>query len=115
LIVAARKAGLVAAALNARLARIGEVPFSSGRKLMTTIHIDAETGSRLLVLTRSAPDILLARCSHELVGEETGPLTVERRAELLMTNEELAGEALRTLGGRLPAASNRGLWRGTVR
>src|SRR4029434_1143492 len=40
LIVAARKAGLEDAALAARFARVGEVPFSSERKLMTTIHTD---------------------------------------------------------------------------
>ena len=42
LIVAARKAGLEAEALDARFARIGEVPFSSERKLMSTVHTDAE-------------------------------------------------------------------------
>ena len=38
LIVAARKAGLDGDALEARFARIGEVPFSSERKLMSTVH-----------------------------------------------------------------------------
>jgi Ca2+-transporting ATPase len=98
LIVAARKAGLMAAALDARLARIAEVPFSSERKLMTTIHLDTESGGRLLALTKGAPDILLARCSHEFVGGESSPLNVERRAEIRAANEQLAGEALRTLG-----------------
>ena len=98
LIVAARKAGLEAEALDARFARVAEVPFSSERKLMSTIHSDAERQERLLALTKGAPDVLLARCSHELVGEEARPLTAERRAEILANNEELAGEALRTLG-----------------
>ena len=98
LIVAARKAGLEDEALDARFARVAEVPFSSERKLMSTIHTDAERQERLLVFTKGAPDVLLARCSHELVGEETRPLTAERRAEILKINEELAGEALRTLG-----------------
>ena len=98
LIVAARKAGLEDEALDARFARIGEVPFSSERKLMSTVHSDAERQERLLALTKGAPDVLLARCSHELVGEEARPLTAERRAEILANNEELAGEALRTLG-----------------
>ena len=98
LIVAARKAGLEGKALDARLERVGEVPFSSERKLMSTVHSDAEQEERLLVFTKGAPDILLARCSQELVGEETRPLTAERRAEILKTNEELAAEALRTLG-----------------
>ncbi|MCI0535713.1 MAG: cation-translocating P-type ATPase [Verrucomicrobiales bacterium] len=98
LVVAARKAGLEDEALDARFERVGEVPFSSERKLMTTIHTDAERQQRLLVFTKGAPDVLLARCSQELVGEETRPLTAERRAEILKVNEDLAGEALRTLG-----------------
>jgi len=97
LIVAARKAGLEAEALNARLERVGEVPFSSERKLMSTVHTDAEQEERLLAFTKGAPDVLLTRCTQELVGDEIKPLTVERRAEILKSNEELAGEALRTL------------------
>lgn len=97
LIVAARKAGLEAEVLNARLVRIGEVPFSSERKLMSTVHSDTEEEERLLAFTKGAPDVLLARCTQELVGDEIKPLTEERRAEILKSNEELAGEALRTL------------------
>jgi Ca2+-transporting ATPase len=97
LIVAARKAGLEEAALDARFARVAEVPFSSERKLMSTVHSDAEREERLLALTKGAPDVLLARCSHELVGEMARPLTAERRAAILAVNETLAGEALRTL------------------
>ena len=98
LIVAARKAGLKAATLEARFERVGEVPFSSERKLMTTVHTDADQQKRVLVFTKGAPDVLLARCSQELVGEETRPLSDGRRAEILQANEELAGQALRTLG-----------------
>ncbi|MGE5110077.1 MAG: cation-translocating P-type ATPase [Acidobacteriaceae bacterium] len=98
LLVAARKAGSEAETLAARFERIGEVPFSSERKLMSTIHTDAERQGRLLVFTKGAPDILLSRCSLELVGENRRPLTDERRKEILATNEELAGRALRTLG-----------------
>jgi len=98
LIVAARKVGLDAERLEARFERIGEVPFSSERKLMSTIHIDADTQERLLVFTKGAPDVLLARCTRELVGEETRSLSEARRAEILRASEDLAGEALRTLG-----------------
>jgi len=98
LLVAARKAGLEASVLEERFERVGEVPFSSERKLMTTIHTDAEQQDRVLVFTKGAPDILLARCSQELCGGERRPLTSERRAKILHTNEELAGGALRTLG-----------------
>ncbi len=98
LITAARKAGLQNEALNARFQRIAEVPFSSERKLMSTVHTDTERQERVLALTKGAPDVLLVRCSQELVGDETRPLTSERRTEILKTNEELASDALRTLG-----------------
>jgi len=98
LLVAARKAGLQDAALDARFERVGEVPFSSERKLMTTVHTDADRQERLLVFTKGAPDILLQRCSQELVGVEPRSLTDEQRAAIAQTNEELTGEALRTLG-----------------
>ena len=97
LLVAARKAGLEPAALDQRLPRVGEVPFSSERKLMSTIHRDTKEGHSL-VFTKGAPDVLLARCNFERVGVERRPLTPERRAEILASNEELAGQALRTLG-----------------
>lgn len=98
LIVAARKAGVDNQALKGRFERIAEVPFSSERKLMSTVHTDADRQERLVVFTKGAPDVLLARCSQELVGEESRPMTPERRAQILRTNESLAGEALRTLG-----------------
>ena len=98
LIVAARKAGLEDEALDARFARIAEVPFSSERKLMSTVHSDAERKERLLAFTKGAPDVLLDRCTHEMVGETARPLTAERRAAILRQNENLAGQALRSLG-----------------
>ncbi|MGH2822230.1 MAG: cation-translocating P-type ATPase, partial [Thermoleophilaceae bacterium] len=98
LLVAARKAGLRSEALDERLPRVGEVPFSSERKLMSTIHRDTEQQHRGIVFTKGAPDVLLTRCSFEAVGENRRPLTAARRAEILQLNETLAGEALRTLG-----------------
>jgi Ca2+-transporting ATPase len=74
------------------------VPFSSERKLMTTIHTNAKTPQSLRVFTKGAPDVLLAHCSHELIGADTRALDEPRRAEILQVNEGLAREALRTLG-----------------
>jgi Ca2+-transporting ATPase len=96
LLVAARKIGLRPEALEARLPRVGEVPFSSERKLMSTLHHDNERQQRV-VFTKGAPDVVLTRCRSELLGNEPRPLTAERRAEILRTNDGLAGEALRTL------------------
>ena len=97
LLVAARKAGLASDSLDARLPRIGEVPFSSERKLMSTIHRDQEK-DRAIVFTKGAPDVLLGRCAFEVVGDGRRPLTDARRREIESANESLAGEALRTLG-----------------
>ena len=111
LIVAARKAGLESEALGARFVRVGEVPFSSERKLMSTIHTDAQRQERLLALSKGAPDVLLARCSQELVGDETRPLTTERRRDIARINEELAGDALRTIGVAFRSVPRDGLAR----
>jgi Ca2+-transporting ATPase len=97
LIVAARKAGLGPEALEARFARLAEIPFSSERKLMSTVHRDAERPERLVAFVKGAPDVLLARCSAELVGEEAQALTPERRAVIGRRNDALAREGLRTL------------------
>src|SRR5918994_196372 len=98
LIVAARKAGLSADALGSRFERVGEVPFSSERKLMSTVHEDADKPERQIVFTKGAPDVLVSRCSHELVGGEARTLTNERHQEIRAASERLASEALRTLG-----------------
>ena len=98
LLVAARKAGLESETLNRRLPRVGEVPFSSERKLMSTVHRDTERTQETVVFTKGAPDIVLARCSREVVGEDSRPLTPERRSEIERANDALADQALRTIG-----------------
>ena len=98
LLVAARKCGLSSADLDERLPRVGEVPFSSERKLMSTIHRDTGQEHAGIVFTKGAPDVLLARCAFEVFGDGRRPLTETRRDEILRVNESLAGEALRTLG-----------------
>jgi Ca2+-transporting ATPase len=98
LITAARKAGLEKATLDGRFARVGETPFSSDRKLMSTLHADREKDGGLVVFAKGAADVLLERCSHELVGDEVRALSPARRAEIMVANDDLAGTALRTLG-----------------
>ena len=84
-----------------RFRRVGEVPFSSERKLMSTIEVDADHGGRLVVVTKGAPDVLLERCTHVLVGGDIVPLDDVHRARVLAGIAELSDDALRTLG-RLP-------------
>ena len=80
LIVAARKAGVSAETLETRFPRVGEVPFSSERKLMSTVHTDAETDEGVIVFTKGAPGIVLNKCSQELVGERPRSLSEARRS-----------------------------------
>ena len=76
--------------------RIDEVPFSSERKLMSTVHLD-EVRRDLRVVTKGAPDVLLMRCTHERRGGEVVPLTQQRRQQILAEVEDLAARAMRTL------------------
>jgi Ca2+-transporting ATPase len=65
---------------------------------MSTAHADRENGGRIVLMTKGAPDVLLARCTHERVGEGERVLTPGRRAEIQVAVDRLAGDALRTLG-----------------
>ncbi len=99
LLVAAQKVGLSDAELNERFPRVGEVPFSSERKLMSTAHAD-QAKERVMVFAKGAPDILLARCDYERFGDadDVRPLSEARRLAILAEVEQLAGQALRTIG-----------------
>lgn len=96
-LVAERKLGTTLERTR-RFRRVGTVPFSSERKLMSSLEVDAEHDGRLHVFTKGAPDVLLSRCTHRLVGEDVVPLDDEARAEVLRVVEELSDHALRTLG-----------------
>jgi magnesium-transporting ATPase (P-type) len=80
-----------------RFRRVGEVPFTSERKLMSSLEADDERDGQLAVVTKGAPDVLLERCSHIQVGEDVQPLDEGMRAKLLGDVERLSGEAFRTL------------------
>jgi len=80
-----------------RFERVGEIPFTSERKLMTTLQADARDAGGIDVVTKGAPDVLLARCRAERAGGAWRALTEERRAEVLAAVDRLAGLALRTL------------------
>jgi P-type Ca2+ transporter type 2C len=97
LVVAARKVGEGADRAQERFPRIDEVPFSSERKLMSTVHADTETPEMHRLFTKGAPDVLLARCTAERRGELMVPLTQSRREAILVEVEALAARAMRTL------------------
>jgi potassium/sodium efflux P-type ATPase len=96
-LVAEAKIGLTGER-QARFERVGEVPFTSERKLMSTLHADVEREGNIAVVTKGAPDVLISRCTHERAAGHVRPLTDGRRAEIVATVDRLADLALRTLG-----------------
>jgi potassium/sodium efflux P-type ATPase len=84
-------------ARRARFERVGEIPFTSERRLMSTLHVDAEGENTIAVVTKGAPDVLVARCTEERVAGEVRPLGDPRRREVLGDAERLGDLALRTL------------------
>ena len=81
----------------ASLPRVGEIPFDSTRKLMTTVHPLAD--GRYLVATKGAPDQLLKRCLHKDFGGQVTDLTDADRQAILTENTGMARQALRVLAG----------------
>ena len=75
--------------------RVGEAPFDSMRKLMTTIIRD-ESG-KLRQYTKGAPDELLRRCDYYWDGTQVLPMTDEHRKKILSDNTAMASRALRVL------------------
>ena len=95
-LVAERKLG-VHEQRQRRFQRVAEIPFSSDRKMMSTVERDLDHDGRLLVVSKGAPDVLLARCTRVRVGAEVLPLDDAMRARALADVDRLGGEALRTL------------------
>ena len=77
--------------------RVAEVPFESDRKLMSTIH-QLEDG-RYLVAVKGAPDQLIKRVTKVYNNGEITDFTAEDEQHVLESNEQLARQALRVLGG----------------
>jgi calcium-translocating P-type ATPase len=98
LLTVAAKAGLDLAAERAAAPRVGEFPFDSARKLMTTLH---DRNGRTSAYVKGAPLELLARCTH--IRREHGDSTVDSpmddaaRREVLAANDTMARSALRVL------------------
>jgi magnesium-transporting ATPase (P-type) len=80
-----------------RFSRIGEIPFSSDRKMMSTIEADHAHGDAPRVFTKGAPGVLLERCTQVRVGTQTVTLDAATRQRILAEVGGLADAALRTL------------------
>jgi len=74
--------------------RVGEAPFDSNRKMMSTIH---KTADGILQFTKGAPDEILKHCTKIFKNGEVSPLTDADREAVLKKNKEFADRALRVL------------------
>jgi len=95
LVVVSAKAGLSQEEAHDKFPRIDEIPFSSERKRMTTIH---STPDGKVAYSKGAPEIILDSCSYILTDSKEEPLTEKDKAQVLDTAKQMAGEALRVLG-----------------
>ena len=75
--------------------RVAELPFDSDRKLMSTIHKEAD--GTCFVAVKGAPDHLLKRVTRIEINGEVRPITDEDKQAILATNKDLAKQALRVL------------------
>ena len=91
----AAKLNLDKNAQKEELPRVGEVPFDSMRKMMSTVHTDKD--GKLLQFTKGAPDEVLKNCTHMLEGGKIVPITDAHRKAILTANKEMADKALRVL------------------
>ena len=80
--------------LSAEYKRVGEAPFDSMRKMMSTVHAQ---GGRFVQFTKGAPDVVLGKCGFYLKDGEIKPLDDGVRASILGENKSLADQALRVL------------------
>ena len=87
----------VSAQRQQRFERIGQLPFTAVRKMMSTIEIDHAHSDQIIVITKGAPDVLLQRCSHQQTGADIVPLEEAQRARILADVDALSDAALRTL------------------
>ncbi len=82
-----KKADLVAAA-----PRVGEVPFDSGRKMMSTVHA---AGGKFFQYTKGAPDEILKKCTHAVFDGHVVEMTDEIVAKISEENTRMGNKALR--------------------
>ena len=95
----ANKNGLPKTQLKKDYPRVGEAPFDSMRKMMSTVH-QTQDGS-VIQFTKGAPDEVLKRCTRAYIGGQEVPMTEEIRRDILNGNKAMADKALRVLCGSM--------------
>ena len=91
----ANKNGMPKPELIKAYPRVGEAPFDSMRKMMSTVHETAD--HKIIQYTKGAPDEILKRCTSALIGGNVVPMTEDIRNKVLEANKSMADRALRVL------------------
>lgn len=91
----AKKLGLLKSKIEEQMPRIGEVPFDSSRKMMSTIHKENEKYTQY---TKGACEILLERCTTYLKDGKVEELTEQVKKDIMGKSKEFADKAYRVLG-----------------
>lgn len=94
LVVLGAKGGYPKETLMAEMPRIGEIPFDSKRKLMSTFHQHKEG---IVMYTKGAPDVVLSRCKYIFIDGKPVEITEEHKRSIMEQNDSFANEALRVL------------------
>jgi len=94
LVVAAAKAGLHKVDLDAQFPRLGEIPFTSETKRMTTLH---RHGDEVVAYAKGAPEVLVAACSRRATERGDEPLDDAARRAIVAASHAMAEGALRVL------------------
>lgn len=95
LLVAEEKTGNTHQTLLEHYPRLDEVPFTSERKFMMTLHQAMDQG--IVGYLKGAPEVIVARCSQLLQDNQALPLTPTVRTRILDANASMARSALRVL------------------
>lgn len=83
--------------------RKGEIPFDSGRKIMSTVN---EVDGKTIMFSKGAPDIILSRCKYALVNRKVVDLNENILNEYKAKNEEFSNRALRVLAFAMKEINN---------
>ncbi len=95
LVVAAEKAGVSKEDLDEQEPRVFEVPFSSERKRMTTIHVTKD--GKKFAYMKGAPEMVMERCSKIILDGKEKLFTKESQTKHFKVTEDFALQALRNL------------------
>ena len=91
----ANKEGLPKDKLMAEYPRVGEAPFDSGRKMMSTVHTDPQGG--FIQFTKGAPDEVLKCCTKAYIDGKIVAMDDKVKYTILAANKKMADQALRVL------------------